>query len=111
MPELAVLIGRGAPELERYAARQLCQYIEPLFGNYAHVDTDVPQTANAIFLVGTPKTNPLVAEALGRRGFPAVSEQGMVLRTVKFRNRPAIMVGGRGGGDWRSGHPEGRATA
>src|SRR5437879_1250185 len=94
MPELAAIVGRGAPELERYAARQLCQYIEPLFGDFAHIDTDVPLTANAIFLVGRPETNPLIREALGRRGFPAVSEQGMVLRTVKFRNRPAIVVGG-----------------
>jgi hypothetical protein len=94
MPELAVVTGPGAPALELYAAQQLCQYIEPLFGNYAHFSTSVSEMANAIFLIGTPKTNPLIGEALGRRGFPAVSEQGMVLRTVKFRNRPTIVIGG-----------------
>src|SRR5690348_9232245 len=94
MPELAVITGERAPALEFYAAQELCRYIEPLFGNYAFFSTSVSQMANAIFLIGTPKTNPLIGEALGRRGFPAVSEQGMVLRTVKFRNRPTIVIGG-----------------
>ena len=72
----AVIVGDKAPELERYAAQQLCHYLRVLYGYNVQPATkateDQPQ-----FLIGTPQTNPAIAKAT--LVWPKLSKQGLVL--------------------------------
>ncbi|MGI8964575.1 MAG: alpha-glucuronidase family glycosyl hydrolase [Limisphaerales bacterium] len=87
---VTVVMGPNAPELEQFAARELCGYLEKLFGIQVKPTTTIPSAANEIFLIGNPETNPLIP----KREFPTVSDQGVVLKSVKVKNRSAIIVGG-----------------
>ncbi|HYV27171.1 MAG TPA: hypothetical protein VFA77_06535, partial [Candidatus Eisenbacteria bacterium] len=87
---IAVVAGPNAPELEQFAARELCTYLEKLFGIETTPSKVVPSLATDIFLIGNPETNPLVA----RKDFPRVSDQGVVLKRVKLGNSSAVIVGG-----------------
>src|SRR3990172_3456869 len=81
---VAVVVGEKAPELERYAAGQLCGYLEALFGLRVYPTAEVPETAEVLFLLGSPATNPAVREATEPNPFPQVSDQGLVLRRLEF---------------------------
>jgi hypothetical protein len=88
--QVAVVVGQSAPELERWAAEQLCTRLQKLFGIRTQPVVDVPAAARAIFMVGSPATN----RAITRDSFPSVSRQGIVLRRLSLKNRPAFIVGG-----------------
>src|SRR5207244_2278313 len=45
---------------------------------------------SALFLVGSPLSNPLI----GKAEFPAVSDQGIVLKSARVNQRPALILGG-----------------
>ncbi len=91
---IAVLIGSEAVELERYAARQLCDYLDELYSITTQPTTERPKTASACLLVGNPKTNSAVSNALGENGWPKVSDQGVVLKRAMLDGKPAMVVGG-----------------
>jgi hypothetical protein len=77
---VAVVEGANAPELERFAARELRGYLEKLYGLRAQAATTPPAGAEALFLVGSPETNAAVRQAARARPFPKVSDEGIVLR-------------------------------
>ncbi len=91
---VAVVAGKNAPELEKFAATELCGYLDKLFGVKAKPVSDVPAAASAVILIGSPDTNPAAREACQSDPFPKVSDQGMVFRTVQFRGHHALIVGG-----------------
>ena len=93
-PRVEVVIGADAPRLERFAARELCDYLAKLYGIYADPARDVRDSADAIFLIGSPGTNPLVQQVSAKSGFPVVSDQGIVLRKIELKGHPALIVGG-----------------
>jgi hypothetical protein len=78
-----VLVDDAAPALERFAARELERYLAKL-----HVSAD------SIFLIGSPATNSRVRQALGESNWPAVSNQGIVLKRGKLNGRSVLVVGG-----------------
>ena len=86
---VAVLVGPEAPELERFAAAQLCDYLEALFGLRTQPTVDLPETAEILFLVGSSATNPAVQEATAGEPSPPLSDQSIILRRRELRNRPA----------------------
>src|SRR5579883_1743467 len=86
-PRIAVVIGKDAPPLDRFAASQLCAYLDKLFGVKAQpLATPIPHV-DVVFLIGSPATNPRISS------FPKVSDQGVVLKTLKG-SPPALIVGG-----------------
>ena len=87
---VAVVTGTDAPELERFAARELCGYLEKLFDLQVQPSTAIPARTRNVFLIGSPETNPLIA----KNSFPEVSDQGFVLRTGQSRSRAELIVGG-----------------
>ncbi len=93
-PRVCVVIGEAAPELERFAAEELCAYLQKLFGVRAGPTTTVSPGAQALVLIGSPGTNPVVKRATAQKPFPPVSDQGLVLRRLQFGGRPAFVVGG-----------------
>ncbi len=90
----AVIVGENAPEMELFAAEQLCGYLRDCFGARASIAKEVHGKPDAVFVVGSPTTNRAVVQACSRRRFPPLSDQGIVLRRFQFQNRRAMLVGG-----------------
>ena len=86
---VGVIIGKSATELERYAARELCGYLEALFDVSCRPTTDPPEGAGCLFLVGSVETNPA-----GAGSFPGLGDQGILLRRTEFMGARALIVGG-----------------
>jgi hypothetical protein len=93
-PRIAVIIGDKPDDLERFAAGELCKYLVKLFGVRTRPLTVVPSSAKALLLVGRPESNPAIKQATLRRPFPKLSDQGLVLRRLQYRGRPALLIGG-----------------
>src|SRR5688572_21432024 len=89
---VAVVIGPDAPQLERFAAGELCGYLDKLFGVKVTPVTRIPASTDHVFLIGSPATNPLIRAD----EFPDASDQGIVLKTVKRdgSDGSALIVGG-----------------
>ena len=76
-PRAEVVIGATAPELEQFAASELCGYLVKLFGIQTHPVRSVTPSAEMIFLVGSPQTNAAVKQATGRRRFRQSLTRGL----------------------------------
>jgi len=90
---VAVVVGRRAPEIERFAADELCCYLRELFGLDSRPTHRAPASADAILLVGGPASNPAVQQALADAPWPETSDQAIVLRRLPDA-RPTMLVAG-----------------
>ena len=93
-PSCAIVVGSQAPELERYAARELRRYLSDLYGIQAVPLTTISPEADVNLILGSPGTNRSVSLLMGEQGWPQVSDQGFVLKTVSWNGKPAVVVGG-----------------
>ena len=89
-----IVIDPDAPEMEQFAASELGRYLQECFGAEVSIGREAVDSAEVLFLVGSPATNPAVRRATTRRAFPEVSDQGLVLRRLRQRGRRAFLVGG-----------------
>ena len=55
--KVAVVIGKDAHELERFAAEQLCDYLQRLFDIHILPTQDLPSSTEVLFLISSPNTN------------------------------------------------------
>ncbi len=94
VPSVEVIIGPAAPRLERFAATELCDYLAKLFGARAFPSRRMTDSAALVFLIGSAQTNPAVAEASAKRSLPALTDQGLLLKGVEYKGRPALLVCG-----------------
>ncbi len=94
VPKVGIQIGPQACDLERYAAEELAGYLDKLFHVRTKPTAERPEAADCVLLVGTPETNPAMAEALGTQGWPKVSDQGVVLKRTVAEGKPALAIGG-----------------
>ena len=85
--KVAVIVGNNASDLENFAASELCGYLHKLFGVEVQPTTKLPGSSDAIFLIGSPASNPLI------KSFPQVSDQGIVIQRVPGKT-PTLVVGG-----------------
>jgi hypothetical protein len=83
VPKVGIQIGPQAGELERYAADELAGYLDRLYCIATKPVIERSTSADVLLLVGTPETNPTIAGALGKGGWPKVSDQGIVLKRAK----------------------------
>ena len=90
---ITIVTGPAAPALEQKAAEELARYLQTLFGCLPQLDCKLPDQAEALFLVGSPETNPAVGQAAGGQ-WPQLSEQGFVLRKLTHRGIPTVVAGG-----------------
>ncbi len=84
---IAVVVGENAPDLEKFAASELCGYLNKLFGLDVQPTNAPAASASAVFLIGTPASNPLI------KAFPKVGDQGIVIQRVGGAT-PTLIVGG-----------------
>jgi hypothetical protein len=95
VPRVEVVAGAAPPDLERFAASELCNYLAKLYGIQVYPSRSLSNSSQAVFLIGSPQTNAAVKKATaGSRAFPKVTDQGIVLRRVDYEGRPALIVGG-----------------
>ena len=92
-PAVAVVIGEQAPDLERFAADELCGYLSTLFGIEATTATELDE-CELVFVICSPQTNGLTTRFLGDDGWPQVSEQGLLLKRGRWNETSALIVGG-----------------
>ena len=91
---VAIIVSENAPELERFAAEQLCDYLEKLFGVRTRPMSSVSAEAETLFLVGNLEADLDAQGATEKDVFPPVSEQGFVLRRVQCQGRPSLVIRG-----------------
>jgi hypothetical protein len=92
-PRLDIVIGNGAPALERFAAQELAGQLKKLFDAQVGISTAVPAHARNVFLLGSPATNTAIKDAMGDH-WPRLTDQGHLLRSVWDKDRPTLIVGG-----------------
>lgn len=93
-PRVAIVVRENAPQLERFAASELCGYLVMLFHIHVAPTRRLLPSSQAVFLIGSPKTNSAVKRATVSRQFPNVSDQGIVLRKVEIGKSTGLIVGG-----------------
>ena len=91
---VAVIVSENASALERFAAEQLCDYLEKLFGLRTRPASNVSAEAEVLFLVGNLEVDVTAQQAAEGTPFPLVSEQSFILRRVQFQGRPSLIVRG-----------------
>lgn len=89
-----IVCGPDAPPLEQLASEELQRYLHRLYGWQVPMVRGGP-TEGAVVLLGRPDTHPAMTDALMGRAWPRLSNQGFVLRTVRQRDGPRLVVGGR----------------
>ncbi len=93
-PAIAIVVAPDAPPFERFAADQLTDYIKKVYGVDVGRLVDPSTRRGTLYLIGSPKTNPHVAKALGTETWPNLSDQGIVIKRRKLNGQPALIVGG-----------------
>ena len=93
-----VVIGADAPPLEQLAAQELADQFRRLFAAQVTVGAEPRGGDRPRVLIGSPRTNPAVREAVGDR-WPQLSDQGLVIRSLKVTDAngaevPGLVVGG-----------------
>jgi len=91
-PRVHIVLGENAPALERLAAEQLAGQLQRLYQADVQTALTAPADGPHVILVASPKSSTQVRESAS--GWPKLSDQGQVVRTVKYRGRPALLVGG-----------------
>ena len=92
--QVAVIVSENAPELEHFAAEQLCDYLEKLFGIQSRLASNVSAEAEVLFLVGNLDIDVTVHQTAEGPPFPPVSEQGFILRRMQFQGCPSLLICG-----------------
>ena len=84
---VSVVVGENAPGVEKFAASELCGYLDKLFAIHTQPVSTRAAGSKAIFLIGSPATNSRI------KTFPQVSDQGIVITRVQDAV-PTLVVGG-----------------
>ena len=92
-PRVDIVIGEKAPALEKRAAEDVAADLKKVYDAEVKIATAAPEGAENVIFVGSPETNEQTKKQISEI-WPNLTEQGHVLRTVRFRGKPAIFIGG-----------------
>ncbi len=67
---VSVVVGPSAPELEQFAASELCGYLEQLFDVRVRPVSEPSASTEAVLLLGSPETNPFSPRRFQPARFP-----------------------------------------
>ena len=93
-PKVGVVVSGSQPDLELFAASELCRYLGDLFGVETSPSEYTEGFPGGLFLIGSPATNPAVAEAMDNGLSFDVSDQGIVIQRCQSHGGDALVVGG-----------------
>ncbi len=94
----AIVVGKGAPSVELYAATQLAHYLDAAFGLVAPVlNPDEADAHSCLFVVGSPATNPLLDDFI-HQGLLKLSGEypgsdGFVIKTLTQNEKHYCIIG------------------
>ncbi len=83
-----IRISPSATELERFAADELAQYLNELFGVSAHITSTLRSHSDYLFVLGL-QSDPIVTECAGKE--LGISDQGHVVRRI---SRDTMLLAG-----------------
>ncbi len=95
--DAVIVVGSKRVPFYRWVAGELQSYVKKLSTAELPIVTDDKLPAEkCLILLGAPQSNPLVAETVRQRqaDFTGLKPEGFVLKTIEFRGRPALVVGG-----------------
>ena len=91
---VAVVVGKQAPALERFAAHELCDYLKKVFDIEATLATSLNKQYQLVLVIGNPQTNTSVSAVLGDNPWPPLTHQGIALLPGGMGKVPVLVVGG-----------------
>ncbi|MBP1990836.1 hypothetical protein [Paenibacillus eucommiae] len=92
--KVSVVIGEHCDRLERFAADQLCEYIEKLFHIATSSQTRIQEQASAYFFIGNRDTNPVNRNTTESIELKKVSNEGILIQKEVIDGVPSIILGG-----------------
>ena len=95
--EAAIVVGQQAGAFDRWVAGELQRYVKQLSGaELPIVTSDQRPAEKPLIIVGEPSTNPLVAEAQGKKlvALSHLKPDGFVLKSLELAGRAAVVVAG-----------------
>ena len=92
-PNIHIVVGEGADQLERFAANELEGMLERVFSVSASVGTESNASSSAVVLLGRPQSNPELAKAIGDE-WPQLTDQGVLLRRLDSTPTTFVVGGG-----------------
>ncbi|WP_425616073.1 hypothetical protein NA78x_006012 [Anatilimnocola sp. NA78] len=90
-PTVEVIVGETAPELEQRAADDVAAILKRLY-QLGAPRLAAPSGKTPVIFVGSPTTNPQLD--FYKAEWPAISEQTHLLKSIKYRDQPALIIGG-----------------
>ena len=91
---VSIIVADNAPELERFAAQELCNYLKKLYNIKTLPLGDISSDAKTVFIVGSLKNNLAIKKYLPLQKWPELSDQGLAIIPCRVEGKPAIIVGG-----------------
>ncbi len=95
-PRIDIVIGEKAPALERLAADELAGQLKRVYDADVKIDSKPPADSPHVIFVGSPDTNASMKPfaATWPSGDKKLTDQGHLLKSVTFHDRPALLIGG-----------------
>jgi hypothetical protein len=91
--KISLIIADNAPALEKFATEELSQQFQKLWSAETTIAAKPQASADGVILIGSPETNPAVKAAIGK-AWPKLSDQGIVVKSVKSNTGTSLVVGG-----------------
>ena len=92
-PRVDIVIGEKAPALEKRAAEDIAANLRKVYDAEVKIAADAPKDAENVIFVASTKSDEQIWKLLSLH-WPKLSTQGHALRSIKFRERPALLVAG-----------------
>ena len=87
-----IVVSADAAELEQFAAAELQRYLARLFNVASRIVPLPGETSDCVFFLGTSKGS--IGGTLGAETFPPLSDQGFVLRSMKWKSKSVMAIVG-----------------
>jgi hypothetical protein len=92
-PRVDIVIGEKAPALEKRVAEDIAADLKEVYDAEVKIATAAPEGAENVIFVGSPETNEQTKKQIAEN-WPKLSEHGHFVRTIKYRSKPALFIGG-----------------
>ncbi|MGI8982804.1 MAG: alpha-glucuronidase family glycosyl hydrolase [Pirellulaceae bacterium] len=92
-PRVDIVIGETAPPLEKRAAEDIAADLKKVYDAEVKIATAAPEDAENVIFIGSLETNEQTKKQIAE-SWPKLSNQGHVLRTIKYQGKPALFIGG-----------------
>ncbi len=92
-PRVDIVIGEKAPALEKRAAEDVAADLKKLYDAEVKIATAAPEGADNLIFIGSLETDGEAKRLLTDGGLKLFTEDHVV-RTIKVRGKPALLIGG-----------------